>query len=106
MKFTLVLIGVVYISCCYFCITAEESESVKAVQIISPLNHTFQLKIDELKEILEKDEIKDRKVVVFSIAGAFRKGKSFLLNFFVPYLNAQVNTVELFFFCNLNFISS
>ncbi|XP_031639308.1 atlastin-like, partial [Contarinia nasturtii] len=61
-----------------------------SIQIISPnKNHSFVLEIDELKTVLEADAIKDRDVVVISIAGAFRQGKSFLLNFFLKYLEAQ-----------------
>lgn len=64
--------------------------SVKAIQIIAPVNHKLELQIQNLTEILETDNIKDRNVVIISIAGAFRKGKSFLLNFFLRYLYAQV----------------
>lgn len=71
---------------------AEESNSPRAVQIVIPINHTFQLELNELKNILENDNIKDRNIVVVSIAGALRQGKSFLLNFFIKYLDAQVIT--------------
>lgn len=75
-----------------FChISVEDFTSARAIQIIKPVNHSYQLELIDLKRILEADDIKDRHVVVVSIAGAFRKGKSFLLNFFIRYLNAQVN---------------
>lgn len=75
-----------------FChIFAEESHSIEAIQIISPLNHSLRVEVDQLKRLLEADDLKDRYCVVISIAGAFRKGKSFLLNFFIKYLNAQVS---------------
>lgn len=66
-------------------------ESAKAIQIVTPVNHEFELQLEKLKRILDADNIKDRHCVVISIAGAFRKGKSFLLNFFLKYLYAQVN---------------
>ncbi|XP_055309693.1 atlastin-like [Sitodiplosis mosellana] len=61
----------------------------RAVQILSPVDHCFQLKLNDLESILNADDIKDRRIVVVSIAGAFRKGKSFLMNFFLKYLYAQ-----------------
>lgn len=76
----------------YYNVLADELDSPKAVRIVNPVNHTFHLELDELKSILQNDKIKDRNVVVVSIAGAYRQGKSFLLNFFVKYLNAQVNS--------------
>ncbi|XP_065889573.1 atlastin-3-like isoform X2 [Dysidea avara] len=62
----------------------------KPVQIIYPDrdNHTFQLNIKKLEKILLSEEVKDSKVMVLSVAGAFRQGKSFLLNFFIKYLKA------------------
>ncbi|XP_021191929.3 atlastin isoform X2 [Helicoverpa armigera] len=50
-------------------------------------DHTFSLDEEVLKDLLLQDDIKDRPVVVLSVAGAFRKGKSFLLDFFLRYLN-------------------
>ena len=88
----------------FWCLVAEISFSnganaARGVQIISPVNHTFQLDLSELKETLSSDAIKDRYVVVVSIAGAVRRGKSFLMNFFLRYLYAQV---RLFLFpCSL-----
>lgn len=64
--------------------------SAGPVQIVVPVNHSFHLEIGELNHILEADNIKDRHVVVVSVAGALRQGKSFLLNFFLKYLYAEV----------------
>ncbi|KAK2582908.1 hypothetical protein KPH14_008975 [Odynerus spinipes] len=50
-------------------------------------DHTFELDEEALSEILLQDDTKDRSVVVVSVAGAFRKGKSFLLDFFLRYMN-------------------
>lgn len=66
--------------------------SARALQIVEPTDdHSFVLKIDELKTILNEPNIRDRHVVVVSVAGALRQGKSFLLNFYLQYLNAQVS---------------
>lgn len=64
----------------------------RALQIVEPNDdHSFVLKIDALETILNAENIRDRYVVVVSIAGALRQGKSFLLNFFLQYLNARVS---------------
>lgn len=65
-------------------------KAARPIQLVVPVNHSFELNIDELKPVLEADAIKDRHVVIVSIAGAFRQGKSFLLNIFLKYLYAQV----------------
>lgn len=70
---------------------SQEMESARPIQILTPVNHQYKLQLEVLKEILEHDDIKNRQVVAVSIAGAFRKGKSFLLNFFLKYLYAQVS---------------
>lgn len=64
------------------------------IQIVSPdNNHAFITQnLYIIKQILASDELRDRQIVVVSIAGALRKGKSFLLNFFLKYLNAKVCT--------------
>ncbi|XP_025410301.1 atlastin [Sipha flava] len=56
--------------------------------VLAEESHQFILDEEALEEILLKDEIKDRNVVVVSVAGAFRKGKSFLLDFFLRYMKA------------------
>lgn len=65
----------------------------RAVQIITTKeDHIFELDEGALESILLQDHIKDKNVVVVSVAGAFRKGKSFLLDFFLRYMITQGNT--------------
>ena len=69
----------------------EIQDSGRPIQIVvSHSDHTFELDEDALANILLQDEVKDRSVVVVSVAGAFRKGKSFLLDFFLRYMNSKV----------------
>lgn len=53
-------------------------------------DHTFEINDSDLEKVLLDPRVKDNKVVVLSVAGAFRKGKSFLLNFCLRYLQAEV----------------
>ena len=63
----------------------------QALQIVKTTdNHTFELDEELLSGVLESNEIRDRHVVVISVAGAFRKGKSFLLDFFLRYMHSKV----------------
>ena len=55
--------------------------------------HTFDLDMEALRTVLLSEEVKNRKVVVVSVAGAFRKGKSFLLDYLLRFLNNKVYTV-------------
>lgn len=84
------LIPVFLLKITTFC--SADFDSAGPVQIVIPKNdQTYELEIDELRHILEADTIKDRHIVVVSIAGASRQGKSFLLNFFLKFLYAQVS---------------
>ena len=63
--------------------------------VVATDDHSFDLDEEALTEILLDERVRDKNVVVVSVAGAFRKGKSFLLDFFLRYLNAQVNLKNL-----------
>uniref|UniRef100_A0A672Q5R4 Atlastin-3-like n=1 Tax=Sinocyclocheilus grahami TaxID=75366 RepID=A0A672Q5R4_SINGR len=49
-------------------------------------DHSFDLDTKALSRILLAPEVRDKDVVVVSVAGAFRKGKSFLLDFMLRYM--------------------
>ncbi|XP_040905614.1 atlastin-2 isoform X1 [Toxotes jaculatrix] len=70
-----------------------EEEKARPVQIVlaNEDEHSFELDAAALEKILLQDHVKDLNVVVVSVAGAFRKGKSFLLDFMLRYMRNQQN---------------
>jgi len=64
----------------------------RAVQIVKiddeSETHDFILDEEALNNILNKDHLRDKPICIISVAGAFRKGKSFLLNFMLRYLES------------------
>ena len=59
--------------------------------VVATEKHEFELDEEALSAILLRDDVKDKKVAIVSVAGSFRKGKSFLLDFFLRYLSAGVS---------------
>ncbi|XP_046885106.1 atlastin-2 isoform X2 [Hypomesus transpacificus] len=72
-------------------VVEEEEEKARPIQIVLAHedDHNFELDVVALEKLLLQDEIKDLNVVVVSVAGAFRKGKSFLLDFMLRYMHNQ-----------------
>ena len=74
-------------------------DKTKPVQIIvrDPNDfHKFRLNEEALEAILTTDEKKSHQpICVLSVAGAFRKGKSFLINLFMNYLKNETLTDEI-----------
>ncbi|GAU98315.1 hypothetical protein RvY_09478 [Ramazzottius varieornatus] len=56
--------------------------------VITNEDHTFSLDEEALSSVLLRSDVVHKKVVIVSVAGAFRKGKSFLLDFMLRYLRA------------------
>lgn len=66
---------------------AHQGNNCQPVEIVRPEDESrFSLDIDALKRILLADDVKNLPVAVVSIAGGFRMGKSFLMNFFLQYM--------------------
>lgn len=59
-------------------------------------DHNFELDEEALEKILLQEHIKDLNIVVVSVAGAFRKGKSFLLDFMLRYMYNRVSNLAFF----------
>jgi atlastin len=68
-------------------LTAEAVQIVK----VNEEAHTFRLSEEDLTRVILQENVKNREVVIVSVAGAFRKGKSFLLDFFLRYMYAKVS---------------
>ncbi|KAG8146753.1 hypothetical protein E2320_013863 [Naja naja] len=62
---------------------------VAMIVLVHKEQHSFELDETALSHVLLQDAIRDLDVVVVSVAGAFRKGKSFLLDFLLRYLYTQ-----------------
>lgn len=71
------------------------------VQIVTVCkeDHSFALDTEALARVLLAPEVRDKNVVVLSVAGAFRKGKSFLLDFMLRYMYRKVNHTTALSFC-------
>ncbi|CAH2044857.1 unnamed protein product, partial [Iphiclides podalirius] len=73
--------------------TAVKLSDGKGLAFVRPTpDHTFELDEELLAGLLDRQDIRNRSVIFVAVAGAFRKGKSFLLSFFLRYL---YNTYEL-----------
>lgn len=70
------------------------------VQIVTVCkeDHSFALDTEALARVLLAPQVRDKNVVVLSVAGAFRKGKSFLLDFMLRYMDRKVNHMSKSFY--------
>ena len=64
----------------------DQGEAIPIVKI-DENTHTFYLDEKALKKIMDGERIRDKPVCIVSLAGAFRKGKSFMLDFLLRFLN-------------------
>lgn len=64
----------------------------KAINVLK-FGDESKILIDEpaLKKMFTHPEVKNRKIIAFSIIGAFRKGKSFFLDYCLRFLYANVS---------------
>uniref|UniRef100_A0A673GSJ1 Atlastin-3-like n=1 Tax=Sinocyclocheilus rhinocerous TaxID=307959 RepID=A0A673GSJ1_9TELE len=65
---------------------ADSDPGPVQIVTVNKEDHSFDLDTEALSRILLTPEVRDKDVVVVSVAGAFRKGKSFLLDFMLRYM--------------------
>lgn len=58
-------------------------------------NNTFTVENENIDNIFLHPEVANRKIVVVSIIGAFRKGKSFLMDYCLRFMYANVSELIL-----------
>ena len=68
-------------------------------------NSKIDVMTNKLKDIFDNPKVKESKIVVLSIVGIYRKGKSFLLNYCLRYLYAHVSFMTLLLIYDLFTIS-
>lgn len=69
----------------------QNAGPVQLLDFSSNDEKTVLLMEDSIEKLFMESQVYDRDVVVVSIAGAFRKGKSFLMNYMLRYLYANVS---------------
>lgn len=107
MKFVVLLIfGIL----CHYT-SAKDIESAKAIQIVSPKDHSFILELSEFRKIVENDNMKDRHVVAVSIAGPYPispRKKFYVKHLFAVFVCSGIRTfgffIQTFFFSMTIFI--
>uniref|UniRef100_A0A673YPY1 Atlastin GTPase 2 n=1 Tax=Salmo trutta TaxID=8032 RepID=A0A673YPY1_SALTR len=74
-------------------LSEEDALSARPVQIVVAHedDHAFELDEAALERILLQEHVRNLNVVVVSVAGAFRKGKSFLLDFMLRFMYNQTS---------------
>lgn len=68
-----------------------DARQVQLLDFDTKNNKTVTITKGSIEMLFLDPIVADRQVVVISIAGAFRKGKSFLLNYMLRYMYANVS---------------
>lgn len=61
------------------------------LNIVTFTNSNIEFDKEALEGLLLHPDVKDRKIISLAILGAFRKGKSFFLDYCLRYLYANVS---------------
>lgn len=81
---------------CGFCEIPPDAGPVQLLDFSPNDNKTVTITKDSVERLFLNPLVSDRDVVVVSIAGAFRKGKSFLLNYMLRYMYANYKSTSNF----------
>ena len=65
------------------------------IQMNEDSDQNTNLSYDKFKRIFAHPEVENRKVVILSIIGAYRKGKSFFLDYCLRFLYANVRNLNI-----------
>lgn len=63
---------------------------IQVVKVSQEPGRRYELDEESLARVLLRPDVRNLPVVVVSVAGAYRGGKSFILDFFLRYLKAPV----------------
>ncbi len=69
----------------------QPKEGHGPVQIVTTSETAGSITLNEkaLEQVLLREDIRDKHVAVVSVCGAYRQGKSFILDYFLRYLTAK-----------------
>lgn len=63
----------------------------EAKNAIKFLNNQIIFEEQQISEILLHPDVKDREVAIFAIVGSYRRGKSFLMDYCLRFMYANVS---------------
>ena len=70
---------------------AKESTDETNIHVVLPTSdNRFNLDVKAMQRVLLDPRVRDRHVVMLSVAGVQRLGKSFILNYLIRYLKSEV----------------
>ncbi|CAK8691424.1 unnamed protein product [Clavelina lepadiformis] len=72
-------------------VTRKFDEQGKAEPLLTPTTNGYEMDKVLLMNLVEREEVKNNPVVIISVAGAKREGKSFLLSLLVKYLESDMD---------------
>ena len=70
---------------------AQQRSPLQLLHLSAANNSKIEFNENTVRDLFFNPKLKDRQVIVLSIVGAFRKGKSFLMNYMLRYLYAHVS---------------